>query len=75
MSNRLNIEILKKSQASQFLTLKRLGRDQFDNSCGFSKNVSSRKRVKHWFCVTFNIIIGHIFPENFIKIPLVIQKI
>ena len=25
--------------------------------------------------VTFNIIISHIFPENFIKIPQVVQKI
>ena len=24
--------------------------------CSFSKNASSRERVKHWFFVTFNII-------------------
>ena len=30
--------------------------------CGFSKNVSSRDRVKACFFVTFDIIIGHIFP-------------
>ena len=41
--------------------------------CGFSKNVSSR--VKPWFFVTFNITVGHIFPENFIEVPQVVQKI
>ena len=45
-----------------------LGGDQFDRS----KNVSSSKdRVKLWSSVTFNIIISHIFPENFIEIPQV----
>ena len=49
---------------------------QFDLlPCGFSKNVSSKERVKRWFFVTFNIIIRHIFPENFIKIPQVVQKL
>ena len=43
--------------------------------CGFSKNVSSKKRVKPWFFVTFNIITRHIFPENFIEIPQVVQKL
>ena len=33
---------------------------------GFSKTVSSKERVKPWFFVAFNIIISHIFPENFI---------
>ena len=41
-------------------------------TCGFSKNLSSRER---WFFVTFNIIISHIFPENFIEISQVIKKI
>ena len=40
--------------------------------CGFSKNVSSEKRVKRWFFVAFNIILKYIFPENFIEFP---QKI
>ena len=44
-------------------------------SCGFSKNVSSKGRVKPWFFVTFNIIIRHVFPENFIEISLVVQKL
>ena len=35
--------------------------------CGFSKNVSSKERVKPWLFVTSNIIISHIFPENFIE--------
>ena len=43
--------------------------------CGFLKNVSSKERLKPWFFVTVNVIIGHIFPENFIEIPLVVQKI
>ena len=28
-----------------------------------------------WFFVTFDIIISHIFPENFIEILQVVQKI
>ena len=43
--------------------------------CGLSNNVSSKERVKPWFCVTFNIIIDHIFPENFIEIPQFFQEI
>ena len=42
--------------------------------CGFPKNVSSKERIKPWLFVTFNIIISHIFPENFIEIPQVVQK-
>ena len=49
------------------LTLKRLG--------GFLKNVSSKERVKPWFFMTFNNILRHIFPENFIEFPQVTQKI
>ena len=44
-------------------------------SCGFSKNVSYRERVKLCFFVTFNIIISHIFPENFIEILKAFQKV
>ena len=54
------------------LTLKRLGGGQFDPPCGFSKNVSSKERVKPWFFVTFNIISKHIFLENFIEFPQVV---
>ena len=64
------------------LILKRLGWGQFDphptphppppNLCGFSKNVSSKERMKPWLFVTFNIIVRHIFPENFIEIPQVV---
>ena len=36
--------------------------------CGFSKNVSSREGVK------LNIIINHIFPENFIESPQVVRR-
>ena len=38
----------------------------------FRKNVSSKERVKPCFFMTFNIIIRHIFPENFIEIPQVV---
>ena len=38
-------------------------------TCGFTKNVSLRERVKPWFYVTFQIILSHIFFENFIEIP------
>ena len=49
---------------------------QFDPlPCGFSKNVSSKERVKPCLFVTFNIITSHIFPENFIQIPQVVQKL
>ena len=39
------------------------------------KNVYSKERVKPWFLVTFNIILRHNFPENFIKFPQLVQKI
>ena len=42
--------------------------------CGFSKIVFSRERVKSCFYGTFNSIISHIFPENFIEISQVVQK-
>ena len=50
-------------------------RNHFDPPCGFSKNVSSKERVKPWFFMTFNIIIRHTFPENFIEILQVVQKL
>ena len=53
----------------------RWGEGQFDPPCGFSKNVSSKERVKPWSFVTFNIILKHIFPESFIEFPQVVQKI
>ena len=55
------------------ICLQRMGRGegegrvcQIDPRCGFSKNVSSRERLKPWFFVTFNIVSKHIFLENFI---------
>ena len=39
------------------------------------KNVFSRERVKTWCLATFNISLSHIFPENFIKIPQVVQTV
>ena len=50
------------------LTLKRQGGGGGGEG-GVNLNVSSKKRVKPWFFVTFSIIIRHIFPENFIEIP------
>ena len=41
----------------------------------FSKNLSSEERLKPCFFVTFNVIISHIFPENFIYIALVSLRI
>ena len=58
-----------------YLTLKKLEEGQLDLLCGFSKNVSFKERMKPWFFVTVNIILRHIFPENFIEFPLVVQKI
>ena len=43
--------------------------------CGFSNNVFSKDRVKPCFFMTFNIIISHIFPENFSEISEVVQRI
>ena len=41
----------------------------------FSENVFSKERVKPRFFVTFNIILRHIFTENFIELLQVAQKI
>ena len=43
--------------------------------CGFSKNVCCKERVKPWFFVALNNSISHIFPENIIEIPQVVQKL
>ena len=54
------------------LTLKRLR----GPTSGFSKNVFSEKRWSPGFFVTFNIIIiSHIFPENFMVVPYVVQNL
>ena len=63
------------------LTLKMVDRGvgergcSIDPSCGFSKKKFCRERMNHCFFVTFNIIISHIFPENFIKNPHIVQRI
>ena len=49
------------------LTLKRRG-SQFDP-------LSSIERVELWVFVTFNIIIRHVFPENFKEIHQIAQRI
>ena len=43
--------------------------------CGFSKNACSKERVKPWFFVALNNSISHIFPDNIIEIPQVVQKL
>ena len=63
-----------KDTAAYFLTLKWLG-DQFDFLCGFLKNVSFKEMVKPWLFVTFNIMISHLFSDNYIEIPQVVQNI
>ena len=42
---------------------------------GFLKHLCYKERVKPWFFVSFNIIIIHIFPENFIEVTQVIHKL
>ena len=65
----------------KYLTLKRLGGEGEGGGVNlippvvFSKIVSSKQRVKPRFFVTFKIIIRYIFPENFIEIPQVVQKL
>ena len=53
-----------------------VGEGQFDLPCGFSKNVFSKERVKPCgVFFIFNIIIRHIFPENFNEIAQVVRKL
>ena len=41
----------------------------------FSQKCVFQRKVEVWFLVTFNIIMCHIVPENFIEIPQVVQKL
>lgn len=51
------------------LNPKKVGeRGQAETTCGFSKNVFSRERVKLWVLLLFNIIISYFFPGHIIKI-------
>ena len=63
------MQLAKKVNYLCLLTLKRPAAGDF------SKNTSSKERVKPWFFVTCNIITSHIFPENAIEFPQVVQKI
>ena len=76
---RSTVEVLKPTERKVPLNS---GRRDFRNSSlfnpykaggqfGFSKNGSSTERMEPCFSVAFNIIISHIVPENFIKIPKV----
>ena len=70
------INLLGKSKVNLNLCLPaHLYETYFNPKMAGSKNVPSKERVKPWFFVTFNIIISHIFPENLIEIPQVVQKI
>ena len=57
------------------LTLKRLGGVNLIPPVFFPRICYLEREWKPVFLVTFNIIISHIFPENFIEITQVIQKI
>ena len=57
-----------------FLTLKRLEVNLTPHG-GFFKNVIFRVFEALFFVAFNNIVISHIFPESFIEIPQVIQKI
>ena len=48
------------------LTLKQLRGRGRGGGVNFSKSMSPKQRVKPCFFVTFDIIISHVFPENFI---------
>ena len=56
----------------RFFNFKKVGAGQFASHHGFSKNVSSKERVKPCSLVTFYMIIIHIFLENLIEISQVI---
>ena len=70
----LNIKVTVIRTNLYLLNLKQLGEVNLAllPPCGFLKNVSSKEMVKPWFFVTSNIIIRHIFSENFIEIPQVL---
>ena len=70
----LNIKVTVIRTNLYLLNLKQLGEVNLAPllPCGFLKNVSSKEMVKPWFFVTFNIIIRHIFSENFSEIPQVV---
>ena len=48
---------------------------RFYPASGFSTNLCSKERVKPWFFVTFDFILRHIFSENLIEFPQIVQKI
>ena len=62
------------NQLAKNLTLKKAGGLIWTPVCFFPK-LYLLKRGETLVFVTFNIIISHIFPENFIKILQVAQKI
>ena len=48
--------------------------DQNTLHCCYDEYMTTNQQ-KPWFFETFNIIFRHIFPENFIEFPQVVQKI
>ena len=76
--NSFTVKKLDFSSDHSFLTNSKIPRGKRISNwltCGFSKNVSSKKSLKPWFFVTFKIIIKHIFSENFNKFSHVVQKV
>ena len=69
--------LLTRSVQASLLTLKGLGGGEVNliPAFDFSKNVSFKETVKPSFFVTFNIILKHILPENFIELPQASQRI
>ena len=58
----------------RYESYKHLGKS-IQHTLWFFWNCIFYDRVKSCFCVTFNIIIRHIFPVNFIDIPQVFRTI
>ena len=70
----VNFKIRKWFQTLNFKTAGR-GVNLIPHPMVFQKMYLLKERVKLWFFVTFNIILKNIFPENFIEIPRVVQKL
>ena len=72
-------KILKPQKHLLYINPKTAGRRSIwpphHHHCGFLKNVFFKERVKPMFSLTLNVVIKRIFPENFIEITQVAQKL
>ena len=68
LESRACVYLKKSTHLRQFNPKTDGGGGQFEPQCSFAKNVCSKERVKPWFFMTFNIIIRHVFPKNFIEV-------